>query len=190
MTTHEERISAISAMRFTAESKFSAKLDFDQRCEILALHRAGISRVALAEAYGLDRRTVTHIYNPKSTHYKTVRAELEKLGPDEFQRRYITDNALTKLKNISVAEGAKEGPMAQKNATRFKGVHSVMNDAVIRAHRIIVAWREKGVDGQPAGWYYQDMDGDDPNVWRHNGDDSRMTSKACLEAVRENLVEI
>lgn len=191
MTTHEDRISVISALKFTPDSKFSAKLDFDQRCEILALHRAGVSRVALAEAYGLDRRTITHIYNPKSTHYRNVREELVKLGPEEFQKRYITDNALTKLKNISISERSRgDGPMAQRNATRFKGVHAVTNDAVSRAHRIVVQWHEKGIDGLAPGWYYQDMDGDDPNAWRHNGDTSRLTSKACLDAVRENLVEI
>lgn len=81
------------------DNKFGPKLDFDQRCEILALWRTGlVSRMSLSRAYGIDRRTVSHIYANDSVHYRDVREEEAKLGKDAFLAKYLTENAMAKLK--------------------------------------------------------------------------------------------
>ena len=68
-----------------SENKFGAKLDFTQRCEILALRHAGVTREVLADMYKVDRRTITHIYNPMSPHYKNVREQELRMGRDSFR---------------------------------------------------------------------------------------------------------
>jgi hypothetical protein len=190
---HEEIKSTISAMSFPKTGKYDSKLDFDQRCEILALYRHGIGRATLAEAYGIDRRTVTHIYNPKSVHYRSVRAEEQNLGIEQFQRRYLTENALVKLKGVQPkVEPKKAKPKigAKRSASRYAGVHMVETDATSYPHRISIAWQERGIDGGAPGWYYMDADGPAPEQWFHNGEDSIMTSQACYEAIVNTLVDV
>jgi hypothetical protein len=188
--SYEDILSSIKGMKFGRQGKFAHKLDFDQRCEILALYRTGVPRTALAEAYGLDRRTVTHIYNPRSSHYKDVKAEEVKLGKEAFQRQYITENGLSKLKKVMETFIPVSDFRPIRNATKFKGVHNVSNENTSGPHRIIVAWREAGLDNVGAGWYYQDRDGQVPEQWLHNGEESRMTSKSCYEAAKEQVFDI
>jgi hypothetical protein len=189
-------MSAISALKFKQSGKFDNKLDFDQRCEVLALHRIGIPRAALAEAYGIDRRTVTHIYNPKSVHYRSVRAEEEKLGREAFLKKYVTENALNKLKQVkneAVREDAapkKLPTRARRGSTKHAGVHIISTPNTDKDHRILIQWVEQPVDGAEPGWYFKDMDGVDPEMWMDNGPESTLSSSACLEAVRLNLVDL
>lgn len=193
---YQDILKSISAMDLRSPNKFESKLDFDQRCEVLALYRAGIPRSVLAEAYGLDRRTVTHIYNPKSKNYKSVRDEEQKLGHEEFQRKYITENVLQKLKAIEpkikerrakIKDEAK-AKKAVRSMSKHSGVFTIPFEG--KERRILIDWQEASVDNSGAGWYYRDLDGPDPNSWFHNGDESRVSSTACLEAVKENFVEI
>lgn len=191
MTTFEERqkiIAGLTALHAPV-GKFSPKLDFEQRCEILALYRTGVSRSVLAQAYGLDRRTVTHIYNSKSPHYRMIRDEEERLGRQKFIERYITENAVNRMRNADIPAVDPERPKAIRNATRWRGVHTIKNDYMSKFHRIQIEWMEASIDNAGAGWYYRDADGSDPLEWYHNGDESRHTSKACLEAVKENLID-
>lgn len=186
-------IDKISAMNFKPSGKYNAKLDFDQRCEILALYRTGqVSRAALAAAYDIDRRTVAHIYNAKSKHYHSVREEEKKLGPAAFLEKYLTENVLVKLRKVKadeVKEKAGRPILAKRTHSRFAGVHIVRNDMCDHEHRILIQWLEKGLDDAGPGWYYQDADGTAPELWLHNGEKSRRTSKDCLDAVKENLAD-
>jgi len=190
MTTYEERVATISAMRDASAGKFAAKLDFIQRCEILALHRAGISRIVLAEAYKLDRRTVTHIYNQQSPHYRMVREEEERLGHEEFLKRYLSESALARVQEVLGRPVVKKDVMFSRSASKYAGVHVLQTEFTTKPHRVMVAWREKGVDADGPGWYYQDADGTDPFAWNHHGDESRMTSKACYDAAVLNLFDM
>jgi hypothetical protein len=196
MKDHEEILSAISALNLVPNGKFSAKLGFDERCQILALHRNGIGRAILAEAYGIDRRTVTHIHNPRSPHYSNVREEEEKLGREAFQRKYITESALERLKKIAPKIAARDADAkvpktrGKRSHSKHGGVHLIESDNLTKPHRVLVDWCESTVDNNGAGWYYRDMDGDQPNEWFDNGPESRESSTACLIAVRQNLVEV
>lgn len=133
---------------------------------------------------------MTHIYNPRSVHYRTVREEEKKLGSEVFQRRYITENGLNKLKQIMATFQPTNEFSPMRNATKYRGVHIVENDQTTRPHRILIAWREKGIDNVGAGWYYQDRDGQVPEQWLHNGDESRQTSKACFDALKEQIFDL
>lgn len=186
---YEDIIASIKSMKFGRQGKYAHKLDFDQRCEILALYRTGVPRAALAEAYALDRRTVTHIYNPRSSHYRGIREEEKNLGSEAFQRQYITENGLNKLKQVMASIVPTSDFYPIRNATKFKGVHIIETDQTTKPHRVIIAYREKEIDNVGAGWYYQDRDGQVPEQWLHNGDESRVTSKACLEALKLELFD-
>src|SRR5262245_4445022 len=70
---NQEEKEIIAMMMSRNRDRFAAKLTFDQRCQVLALHRLGVTREDLAMMFGINRRTVTHIYNPQSEHYKSVR---------------------------------------------------------------------------------------------------------------------
>lgn len=195
---HEEILSSISAMNLRSLNKFDHKLDFDQRCEVLALYRTGVPRAILAEAYGIDRRTVTHIYNPGSKHYKMVREEERKLGREEFQRKYLTENALAKLSALEPKLAKRREKAAAEPPPQYKANRSSSNRSGVqfiitadgKERRFLIEWQEKSVDNNGAGWYYRDLDGPDPTPWFDNGDESRVSSAACYEAIRTNFVEI
>src|SRR5262252_4002411 len=98
-------LAIIPAGAYRQDRKFAAKLDFPQRCEILALYRRGVGRNILADAFGVDRRTVTHIHNPVSPHYKNVRAEYDRLGKEACEQAYVTEEG-----SLKVAEQLRKGP--------------------------------------------------------------------------------
>lgn len=164
--------------------KFAAKLTFAQRCEILALHRKGCTRELLAKLYKVDRRTVTHIHNPDSPHYKNVREEELRLGRDNFITKYLTLDVQNAA--FEMIEGQKNDVTNNKLANRKRGIHKVRNDFCDYDHRVIIGWVEPGDqdDVQVAGWYYKDMDSEWPDTWfSAGGSDSLKTSQACYNAM-------
>ena len=178
--SYDELVASIPASAYAQRGRFAAKLSFQQRCEILALYRKGIGRAVLAEAYGIDRRTVTHIQNPKSPHYKSVRDEVQRLGNDLFSQTYITESAVGRIAEVRNG-GEYEDP--KKAANRLRGTHIMRNEYCEYDHRVMIAWRDDGHLGP--GWYYQDLDGVAPDEWLHNGEDSIQSSSACYKAAEE-----
>lgn len=188
--SHEDIVASIPDAAFANKGVFAPKLTFQERCEVLALYRRGIARSIIAEAYNIDRRTVTHIQNPKSPHYKAVRKELARLGHEEFGKQYITESAASRISKTALAEvrSRKEVKLDQnKKAAGHKGVNLVMNENCSIEHRIMIDWIEGDDAVHGPGWYYQDLDGPVPDAWLNNGPESTKTSQACLRAVQENL---
>ena len=185
--TFEEIMSKIPVGAFVNRGKFAAKLSFAQRCEILAFYHNGVSRQHLADAFGIDRRTVTHIQNAQSKHYRDVRAEYKKLGHDAFLRQYVTEAGALKIAKVVEGKNLIEG-VPRKAANKCRGAHNIKTEFMEHSHRIMIEWQDAGTIGP--GWYYQDLDGPTPDQWFHNGADSTMTSNACLQAVKENITEI
>lgn len=184
-------ISDISAMRFPAsQGKFAPKLTYEQRCEVLALHHLGVPRNVLVESYGIDRRTIAHIISKNSIHYRNVRAKFAELGKDAFMQKYLNEGVKARIAGAIKKIETPLPAAPNKNASKFEGVHVVQNAFMTTAHRIIIRWCEAGIDTPVAGWYYRDADGAEPNRWFSNGEESMMNSKACLEAVRENLTDV
>ena len=187
----DEKKALLPLMSWDRE-KFAPKLNYEQRCQILAMHHSGISRDLLARAYGINRRTVTHIYNPQSTHYREVRHEMEVIGIKAFQEKYLTQDVMDRV--LAYNQKRADNPEANKAANRKAGPHTVMGEHTAEAHRIVISWKtvgdqanmEGGVINQ-SGWYYNDLDGDFPNYWLCTGDDSLLTSEACYKAMLKDI---
>lgn len=96
------------------DGRFAPKLTHPDRCGILASVVAGFPREAVAHAFGVNRRTVTHICNRSSPSYKNVRDEYDRLGHAEFLRTFLTDPVRNKVKE------ALSSPEAQKSTTRLR----------------------------------------------------------------------
>lgn len=167
--------------------KFASKLSFVQRCEILALSRKGCTREMLAKMYKIDRRTVTHIYNSQSAHYKNVREEELRLGRENFVKLYITDSVW----NAALAYlGNTEDKGNNKAARNKMGIHNLRNAMCDYDHRVVIQWVEADGDKiSVSGWYYKDLDGDWPGEWSHCGPGSMKTSTACYYAAREDIAD-
>lgn len=185
----EQKRALIPLMSWDRE-KFAPKLTYAQRCEILALHHSGITRDLLARAYGIDRRTVTHIYNSKSTHYREVRQEMQSLGPTAFTEKYVTPEVMDRV----LAFRKEPNTEANKGADRKAGPHTVLGEATELPHNVIIAWKDPGDDANATGdviakpgWYYNDLDGDFPNCWIYVDEDSLRTSENCYKAMLKDI---
>jgi len=185
-TTGNERHALLSLCNWNS-NKFAPKLSFAKRCEILALYRSGLSRESLAAMYKIDRRTVTHIYNPMSPHYKNVREMETGLGLDRFRETYLSEDTWNKALMFSQAKD--KGEQNNKYAKAKEGVHIVRGKNCLYEHRVIIRWREKDDVIDVPGWYYNDLDGDFPDKWFSVGDDSCRTSMACYVAMLQDITD-
>jgi len=178
--TRDERLALIS-LEHKRPNRFASKLSFASRCEILALYRKGFKREALAAMYGLDRRTITHIYTPHSEHYKNVRQEEKAMGEVRFREKYLTPTLVEKAYTYN-QENRKEESVNNRQATNKAGVHQMRGQMCDYEHRVVIQWREPDGDIEIAGWYYMDLDGDDPDRWFCGWDKSSLkTSQACYD---------
>lgn len=184
-STREERFALLASINAGA-TKYAAKLSFDQRCEILALRHAGVRREVLAKMYGVDRRTITHIYNPLSPHYKNVRATEVGMGKEKFRETFVTDELLADALARSEPE-AKNNKFASKKA----GLHVVRGTNCNYDHRVRIEWLEAGQhDVEEAGWYYCDLDSDFPTGWfTAGGPDSLKNSQSCFAAMLHDITD-
>lgn len=184
---HPAQQIAHSALR-QFSSNFEAKLTFEERCGILALHIRGTSTAMLAAAFGVNRRTVTHVTSPDGTRYRNVRDRLKAIGEAEFMEQYLTEQAVNKLnaaamkaetvetqREYATKTLAERGGLASQRATSSAGVNTIKLPHHEFSHRIEVKWLEantaeddNGPFEHPAGWYWRDLDGETPERW--NGD--------------------
>jgi|KBSSwiStaDraftv2_1062776.scaffolds.fasta_scaffold670711_2 hypothetical protein len=185
--TREERIALLS-LAFTNDNKFAPKLDFKRRCEILALVRLGITRDVIAEIYAVDRRTVTHIANPISPHYKTVKREWDRLGAAKFQELYLEEETLNRALAYRATK-QKIKPVNNMYANGKMGIHNVRGPMCSYDHRVAIGWREVDEKIHIAGWYYRDLDGDNPDDWFCCNDESLKTSAACYAAMIDDITD-
>src|SRR5688572_25368672 len=179
-STGEERHALLSLSNW-GSNKFAPKLSFPKRCEILALYRAGLTRESLSTMYGVDRRTITHIYNPMSPHYKNVREEEIRLGKDKFRNQYLSEEAWNRA--LAFRQEKDKGEQNNKYAKAKEGIHIVRGKNCEYEHRVVIGWREKDETIEAAGWYYKDLDGDFPDNWFCTDDSSRRTSMSCYIAM-------
>lgn len=184
----EERLALLSLIGVN-KNKFAAKLNNTQRCEILALYYRGFRRETLAKMYGVDRRTITHIYTAHSPHYKNVRNERIGIGAEQFEHKYLTDDIINKamsfFHSISKAENVNN-----EHANAKRGLHVVQGKNCAYAHRVTISWREANGDAIiTSGWYYQDLDGDFPEMWLSVDEESMKTSLACYSAMLGDITD-
>lgn len=166
--------------------KFEAKLTDDERCAVLGLVKSNVHVQLVADAFAVDRRTVSHIANPSSAHYRKTRSRYNELGHDEFVARYVTPDVVSRVKAARPAEVATAAPGSSApfnvRAKGKAGFHSVQPEQCNYPHRVEIAVQENG-------WCYRDLDSADAETWLHNGDASRATSQACYAALLANITD-
>lgn len=176
--------------------RFEAKLTFDERCSVLALYLSGVHRRVLALAFGVDRRTVAHIYNKSSPHYKNVRLELNRLGREAFLKQYLTEDATRRVAEVAdrpevtlsddyLKKENKAPNIPSKKWHRKAGVNVLKPEQCEYSHRVVIAWREE----PNPGWYYQDLDGNDPDAWLHSGPESLLSSSNALKGAELEIMD-
>jgi len=183
----EERLALLSLIGVN-RNKFAPKMSHTQRCEVLALYYRGFRRETLAKMYGVDRRTITHIYTPHSPHYKNVRNERTGIGPELFESKYLTNEIIGKAMSFYHSITKTEG-QNNPNAHAKRGLHVVQGKNCTYAHRVTISWREANGDIPVAGWYYQDLDGDFPDTWLSVDEESMKTSLACYSAMLTDITD-
>lgn len=183
-------------------SNFEAKLTFAERCSLYALHLRGTSTAMLAAAFGVNRRTVTHLCSPDSSRYRNVRDQFKAMGQDAFMAEYFTETAVERLNaaahKAEVTEStaeyrtktmAERGGHASERATSCSGLSTIKLPHHEFSHRIEVAWLDantaeddNGPFEHPAGWYWRDLDSDLPERWQGDPDSgSHLTSAKALQ---------
>lgn len=165
---------------------FAPKLNHEERCGILALHILGVKTDVLALAFSLNRRTVTHLVNPQSNHYRPARAERKRMGDADFIAKYATEDLRRRV--IDVANRPELRPVKPNQMERRKaGIQVVKPDQCSYSHRLEIKYL---ADRDPPGWYYRDMDSkSSPDEWFHNGDASLASSQNCLALAEANLTD-
>ena len=189
-----------SALRADA-GKFEAKLTFAERCAVLACHVNGVSRPTLALAFGINRRTVTHIYNAKSPHYRSVRQEYERLGKADFTKQYFTEDIQKRLTDVAnhfknrdllrasdetASEYGEDLIKPAKMRAKHRGFHVIHPEQCKVTHRIEIDW-VNSYHGE--GWYFRDLDGPNPEEWMNNGPESIMTSTTAYKGAMLEVVD-
>jgi hypothetical protein len=181
--------------------KFEAKLNMHERCQILALRMAGMSLGAIAVTFGVNRRTVTHIQNPDSPRYRSVREARDAMGTDAFKAKYITQELVERVKAAALTAEAQDtyaNTDAAKNihpnkrANRCAGITMHKGPHHAFTHRIEIGWVENE-PGYPNGWYHKLLDTGEPTDAENWGGDpdvkSHHTSASALQYARNYLDE-
>jgi len=185
----EEGIALLNFLGVGDKSKFAPKLLFYERCEALALYRAGITCEVLAKMYKVDRRTITHIYTATSPHYKNVRREETMLGKEKFRAKYLNDDLIFRAMSFRSAD--MNNSENNKYANGKAGLRMVQGKNCTYVHRVRISWIEAGSHNvEKSGWYYQDLDSDFPDGWfTAGGPDSLKTSMACYLAMLNDITD-
>lgn len=165
------------------DGRFAPKLSFADRCSILAAVTAGVPRQVVAVAFGVNRRTITHIANRYSPSYKSVRDEYDRLGEQEFGAVYLTAAVREKLaiarkhsdvnksgERLRADQAAKLSAQKQasgpnEKADKRKGSHTIKCAATETVHEFNIDWLAHPSNGVE-GWYFQQPEIDD--FWSAN----------------------
>lgn len=167
------------------KADFQPKLSEDERRGVLALHMLGVKADVLALAFDLNRRTVNHMVNPTSLHYRPARAERKRLGDAKFIEKYATEQMRQRVLSVSDRPETKDRK-ANPHERRKAGIHVVKPEQCAYSHRLEVQYH---ADRDPPGWYYRDLDSKTPDDWFHNGEASLASSQACLAMAEVELTD-
>lgn len=198
-----------AAMR-GSQSSYAPKLTFDDRCAILAAFVNGVSPRVLAEAYGINRRTVSAITNEHSLHYRDVRQRRKMMGGAEFAAAYITDSVVSRVNaalaspvaTMTVRDYEKYAPKFNPRATSEMGVRqwraqpNEFDAGMAYLHFVEIAivennpdpnWNMGGDEGENGmSWGWRDLnDGNSEGRWITGF----RTSKAAWAHARDNIVD-
>jgi hypothetical protein len=60
------------------------------------------------------------------------------------------------------------------------------------SHRVVIKWfdqEETETEQMRHGWYYQDLDGNDPELWFHSGPESLLSSSNALKGAETEILD-
>lgn len=154
-----------------SSTKYKPKLSFDERCAILALYHYGMKKDIIADVFSVDRRTVSHVTNTQSIHYRNVREERVDCGGDDFFTKYVTEDVHKKIIGYKerkdaepvptkVEEPPLEAGMPNQRMHQKKGLHSVTGAISGERRNIEVYWNNALEDN--TGWFWHNLD--EPDV--------------------------
>lgn len=186
-------------------SNLAPKLTFAERCSVLACIRKEVSTRVIAAAFGINRRTVTHL-SQAFRGYQKVHDEEMAMGQDAFVQKYMTEEVIARINKTADAPETKQGyseydatagsraGAPSRRASGMAGVNFIRPVGSDVAHRINVSWLEEntavdhnGPFNHPAGWYWCDLDSED-KFW--NGDpeaDTHFTSSKAFAHAKQEL---
>jgi len=163
-------------------NRFQAKLEEQERREILAMRKRGVAVPVLAAAYSVNRRTISSVVNSTSGRYRSTRQELANMGLVPFLEKYTTESAIKRCaeaaKSAEAAETATQYEKAQparvdvpNPLARAKGgEHTIKaegSDYYTKDYRIRVQLMPVAPVHDPMGvvpvWGYYVLNGDDPD---------------------------
>jgi hypothetical protein len=167
---------------------YGRRLKFSERCNVMAALVEGARHVLIMKAFGLSRATVSQIataLNQGSQRYADVAREYRNLGPEEFRRRYYTEDLHWRLRRVA-NEAPAPGDIAvthigpDRRASKFSypnyGVVSV-TDRYHETHHYRIDWLRPKPEAAE-GWYYAycmddrgTHDKSDPWTGRHLSDE-------------------
>lgn len=206
----EHPLNQLPTNLFRDRSQFAPKLNKELRCGVLAAYKSGISVNALAAAFGVNRRTITHIVSPESRTYRDVREEYTRQGHHEFVHRYMTEQVVSMLSAAAKSPEASQrstdydasahtrARVPSKRANGSAGIQYVTRPEWAFPHRIDIQWLDANSanshttpDGMPIehpeGWYARDLDSEDPDFWYGDPEQSsHMSSSSALAYAKAN----
>ena len=187
-------------------TKWAAKLQFDERCSAFAAVKAGMLKKMVALAFGINPSTLEHMLNNASKHYKSVRIEYRDLGHERFLVKYLTEDTVNrvlafkhdprlavnqKVLEKEVSSGRTKAIGADKRANHKEGTFTVFSKLDGTLH-VQVAWvAEPGNhietgDDRKEGWYAR-IERSSPDWNERFGDywygenGTHLTSKSALD---------
>lgn len=185
-----ERIPA--ELKAANDGKFNAKLTEAERFSALAAVLTGIKKDVVAAAFGIDRRTISHMTNPTSKHYKSTREKVQQMGNKAFIEKYFDEKTLLRIQKAALPDARTDGtePVAGPNprAKAKAGINVIKPEQCAYNHRVMVQFRKEEPDVLP-GWWYKDMDGPNPEEWCRGDDASMITSQSCLAAASSEIYD-
>lgn len=186
-------------------NEFNPKLNYAERCAILALINKNVSVRVIAAAFNINRRTVTHLRNG-FRGYQRMHDECKSMGTEAFEKKYLTEDIIARVNATADApeteqnyseydrQSGDRSAAPSRRASGMSGINFFKPPSSDVAHRIEVAWLEEntaedrgGPFEHPAGWYWRDLDGED-QFW--NGDPEKETHVSSQKAFNHAKQEL
>lgn len=152
----------VAATAIPERPLYNNKLDPRRRCAILALvvEFPSLPIKAVAEFYGVNRKTVGYIVRTKSPHYKSTRLKYEEMGHNAFVSEYMEEEAVRAALSVVQSLVHKEMPVRDTTVPDVYAKQRAGSHTINGVDFIVEFRNEIGTPDQPGwlkgGWFYVD----------------------------------
>lgn len=158
------------AMKNSSSSN-SPKMNSNERHSVYALHKRGVSVGIMATTFGVNRRTIGHICNINSIFYKGIRKKFNEMGPEAFDKEYVTEDIIARVNATALTYRSEKSPDRQRD-TLPKGVNPYARSKA--GPHIIEGFSGNLFDVlidyiASSGWYWSAPEHEDPNMREPTG---------------------